>query len=98
MKENGKFITLIGVALMIILGIWLYIKTDVYQVYFYNEQDIYQIVKTRRKKPMKEPEKPEKDGYIFIGWYTEEGELFDFDSNINGNLNLIAHWGQVVTE
>lgn len=98
MKENRKFIALIGIMLIIILGIWFYIKTDIYFVAFYQEEAVYKTVKARKNKPMKEPIQPKKEGYVFIGWYTEEGELFDFNQNINGNLKLIAHWGQIVTE
>ena len=41
-----------------------------------------------------EPEDPEKDGNMFIGWYPERGFsfAFDFDTPINKNITLYAKW------
>lgn len=41
-----------------------------------------------------EPEEPNRENYIFDGWYTEaDGDnLFDFSSIINSDLTLYAHW------
>lgn len=40
------------------------------------------------------PAAPERDGYIFRGWFTEpeEGEEFDFDRPIGDDLTLYAQW------
>ena len=50
-----------------------------------------QIVK--RNNSAVEPEKPSKEGFVFLGWYTEEDEKFDFNTKIKKNLTLIAKWG-----
>lgn len=38
-----------------------------------------------------EPLKPQKSGYEFVGWYTNE-EKFDFSKSISENIILIAKW------
>ena len=44
-----------------------------------------------------EPEAPARDGYTFLGWFTEDGELFDFDGTAIGeDVALTAHWQQIV--
>ena len=39
-----------------------------------------------------EPEDPEKNGYIFLGWLTEMDAYFEFDEVLNKNLTLTADW------
>ncbi len=34
---------------------------------------------------------PEKEGFVFMGWYLN-GELFDFDTEIESNILLVARW------
>jgi uncharacterized repeat protein (TIGR02543 family) len=38
------------------------------------------------------PEDPEKVGYTFVGWFTEEDVEFDFDTPITASITLYAHW------
>ena len=38
------------------------------------------------------PTTPSKSGYTFAGWYTEDHEVFDFNTAIYGNLTLTAAW------
>ena len=40
-------------------------------------------------KPMPDPE---RNGYTFIGWYTEDGKAFDFNTRITSDIKLIAKW------
>ena len=42
-----------------------------------------------------EPTKPERKGYVFDGWYLD-GELFEFDETIDGDITLVAHWKEAV--
>lgn len=37
------------------------------------------------------PKAPEKDGYDFDGWYLDD-TAYDFESPVNENLTLTAHW------
>ncbi len=41
-----------------------------------------------------EPKAPEKEGYTFGGWYTDEEltEKYDFDSKVTKNFTLFAKW------
>lgn len=41
---------------------------------------------------IEEPEPPINEGYTFEGWYTEDGNLFDFDTPITGDITLTARW------
>lgn len=38
------------------------------------------------------PTTPSKSGYTFAGWYTEDHEVFDFNTAIYDNLTLTAAW------
>jgi len=37
-----------------------------------------------------EPEEPAQDGMVFAGWYTADGEKFDFNTPITEDIELIA--------
>lgn len=41
-----------------------------------------------------EPEAPEKDGYQFEGWFTDEActKAYDFDTEVDGSFTLYAKW------
>ncbi len=46
---------------------------------------------------------PERDGYIFCGWYIDDGagsgeKLFDFSSSATDDFTLTAHWVGVVAD
>ncbi len=45
-------------------------------------------------KPTEPETEPTKEGYIFKGWYTaaEDGEEFDFDADLTGDVTVYAHW------
>ena len=38
------------------------------------------------------PESPSKQGYIFDGWYTSDGVLWDFDDPVQQDMTLYARW------
>ncbi len=40
-----------------------------------------------------EPEDPQRDGFAFLGWYTQSGVKYDFDTPVTGDLVLVAAWG-----
>jgi len=45
------------------------------------------------------PENPYIDGYSFIGWFTEDGTRFNFDTNtIKNDLTLIARMSKINTK
>lgn len=42
-------------------------------------------------KKVSKPSDPTKEGYRFVGWYLD-GEPYDFNSPVRGNITLEAHW------
>ena len=45
-------------------------------------------------KTVVRPEDPEKEGYVFGGWYTDEActEAYDFDAAVTDDMTLYAKW------
>ena len=41
---------------------------------------------------VQQPDEPEFDGYVFVAWLDEDGEIFNFNSPIYENRTLIAEW------
>ena len=44
----------------------------------------------------KRPTDPTREGYTFSGWYTEDNNLYNFETPIDAPLTLKAHWTQKV--
>ena len=38
------------------------------------------------------PENPTREGYRFLGWFTKDGEAFDFSTPITKSMTLTAKW------
>ena len=45
-----------------------------------------------KNKMVSEPVAPTRDGYTFLGWYTAEGEKWDFAKTVTSNMTLYAKW------
>ena len=45
-----------------------------------------------KNKMVSEPVAPTRDGYTFLGWYTAEGEKWDFAKPVTSNMTLYAKW------
>ena len=45
-----------------------------------------------KNKMVSEPVAPTRDGYTFLGWYTAEGEKWDFAKPATSNMTLYAKW------
>lgn len=43
------------------------------------------------------PINPVRDGYKFIGWYTESGDEFTADAEVNADMTVYAKWERVYT-
>lgn len=41
---------------------------------------------------VEKPENPTREGYDFVGWYTINGELYDFDKTVYNGMTLEAKW------
>ena len=61
------------------------------------EDTFIQSVKFGQKA--QKPADPEKDGYVFLGWYAEGAEEpFDFETVIEAPLTLTAKWEEALTD
>jgi uncharacterized repeat protein (TIGR02543 family) len=38
------------------------------------------------------PADPTREGYMFQGWFTENGGRYDFDMPVTGDVLLVAKW------
>lgn len=58
-----------------------------------NETPIF-LQEVSRGKTVHMPDEPTREGYEFLGWYTDisGGEKWDFSSPVTTNLNLYGHW------
>ena len=43
------------------------------------------------------PADPTREGYVFVGWFYNENE-WSFETPINGNIVLVAHWEKIPAE
>ncbi|MCL2491968.1 MAG: InlB B-repeat-containing protein [Coriobacteriia bacterium] len=47
--------------------------------------------------PVAQPADPVRDGYVFDGWFTADGVLWDFADPVTSDMTLYAHWTELVT-
>ena len=54
-------------------------------------------VKVNENEKVSKPADPNKEGYKFIGWYTDIGltSIMNFDNGVTGTLTLYAKWEQI---
>ena len=64
--------------------------------YNYGEEGTYLTETVAAGETVDFPEKPERDGYLFKGWFTKAngGEKFAFDTPITDDLTLYAKWSK----
>jgi len=43
------------------------------------------------------PDDPEREEYLFLGWYDNNNDLFDFSTPLTGSFTLTAQWQPVLT-
>lgn len=53
--------------------------------------------RVRENEKITKPVNPSRDGYSFVGWYVED-TLFDFNTVVNSNIELVAKWEKNVGE
>lgn len=57
--------------------------------YMFGNTPLFTVDKVRGEVPQP-PFEPAQDGYEFVGWYTEDGEKYEFDEPLMENLILTA--------
>lgn len=57
-------------------------------------------VSVERNEKVKEPKAPVREGYSFVGWYTDKDctNAYDFDSKVTSPFTLYAKWEEVVEQ
>lgn len=96
MKKSAKYLLCITLVVALIALTFVYFKTNVYKVVYYVDNEVYETVTIRKNHKTERPENPVKDGYMFIGWYDEEGNNFNFNNNITANIRLFGQFGKIV--
>lgn len=95
MNKIGKYILAI-VIVGILIGVLFFIfKKDGYHVTFNsNGGSIVESSQTGFKGIVKKPDDPVREGYLFLGWYLEEGK-FNFATKIDEDITLTALWEKI---
>ena len=76
----------------------IYIKTDVYQVAFIVDNNLYKTVNIRKNTSLKEIDSPQKNEHVFIGWYDEDNNRLDEKTIIQKDSVYYAKWGVVIAK
>ena len=92
-KDKKKNIIIICAVLLIIIFIVMFSVISDNKTYIVTFDDGYSTneVEVKKNNTVEEPSDPEKDGYIFIGWY-KDGIEFDFSTKIDKNVTLTAKY------
>ncbi len=73
---------------------WNEVNIKTYKVIFNNEGSTKEV-EVNEGTSVLEPEKPEKNGYIFLGWYNKDDEEpYDFEKIVTDNFELKAKFEQ----
>ncbi len=69
-------------------------KPQPIDINFYSDKKLYKTVVIKQAKSVKKPANPEKNGFVFGGWYLDEActKVFDFKTLLYENTNLYAKW------
>src|SRR5690606_1322201 len=57
----------------------------------YPEAEVLPPVLVTEGKKVAKPEDPEREGFVFLGWFLNDEE-FDFETPITENIILVAKW------
>lgn len=56
--------------------------------------DVYPV-KFEDGAPVAAPDAPARNGYAFDGWYTADGQAWNFNDPVSEGLTLLAHWREL---
>jgi len=83
-------IVILGVIIALVLIFSL--KKTTYKVSFISDGlEVMDSIKVRKDGTVVEPKEPVKEGYDFVGWYSDS-EKFDFSTKITEDITLEARW------
>ena len=95
-KQNYFFIFFVVVC--IIALIFVYVKTDVYQVTLAIDGEVYKTTEVRKNTEYGSIERPSKEGYTFLGWYDENNNLLEETTHITADSVYYGKWTVLVTD
>lgn len=92
-KKKTLAIVIAVIILLLLIGLIIFLMNRRYTVTFETSEGVEISTQTvKRNGVVEKPEDPVREGYIFLGWYTEDDMEFDFNTKITGNIKLIAKW------
>ena len=94
--KKKRWLIILPIVLLFLLLI-IYIKTDVYYVYYISDNEVYKSSTVRKRTNIKEIESPTKEGYVFVGWYDEDNNLLTEKTIIDEDKIFYAKWGIIST-
>ncbi len=97
MKKKTHYILIIITTIFLILGIVFIYQSNTCTLNLYVDNNLYKSIKIKKDRPITDIEKPEKDGYLFMGWYDEENNVFNFENGTKKSINIYARFGKIET-
>lgn len=58
-----------------------------YRVNYYIDGVLRYNATNHENQKIKKPDDPVKDNHTFLGWYTNDGKLYDFNSPLSSSFN-----------
>lgn len=93
MAKIIKYSLLLLLIIILIVGViyYAYFKKDLKVIFNSNGGSVVASMSVNLDGQINEPSVPTKSGYTFDGWYLNN-EKFNFNTVIDENITLIAHW------
>lgn len=89
---------LINIFVILFISIILLGCSSTHKVTFDSNGGNYnETINVKEGENVQEPEIPFKEGYTFLGWYSDSSlnNPYDFSRSVTGVLNLYAKWGNI---
>lgn len=93
MVKAIKYSLSLLLIIVLVIGViyYFYFKREIKVTFNSNGGSVVAPINVNLKGQISEPTAPTKEGYVFDGWYLNDLK-FNFDSSINENVTLTAHW------